>query len=292
MTISVVTPQPGGVGQVAQVLADWQDDAQPFQLHPGDVGWFCRFGLDATAAALRTWHRDGRVVAIALLDGPGLVRLTTAPELRLDPGLAQQLATDLDDPGRGVLPAGQAAVEAPAGAAVQRALGERGWHQDEAWTPLRRELTAAVPDPGLRFELVDPSRAESYASVLRSGFEGSRFSAAHWQAMADTPAGQQAHSLVAFDASRTPVAAITVWSAGRGRPGLVEPLATDAEHRGRGYGRASCLAAAAMLQSAGASSITVATPSDNVGAVATYRSAGFSPLPVRRDWVRGSTATT
>jgi hypothetical protein len=42
------------------------------QLHPGDVGWFWRFGAEATAAAARTWSRDGRILAVGLLDGPTL----------------------------------------------------------------------------------------------------------------------------------------------------------------------------------------------------------------------------
>ena len=50
------------------------------RLHPGDLGWFWRFGAEATAAAVRTWSRDGRILAVGLLDGPGLLRLTIAPD--------------------------------------------------------------------------------------------------------------------------------------------------------------------------------------------------------------------
>jgi ribosomal protein S18 acetylase RimI-like enzyme len=54
------------------------------------------------------------------------------------------------------------------------------------------------------------------------------------------------------------------------------------EHRGHGYGTAVILAAAVALQDLGSSSATVCTPSSNVGAVATYESAGFQQLPERR----------
>jgi hypothetical protein len=41
-----------------------------------------------------------------------------------------------------------------------------------------------------------------------------------------------------------------------------------------------------MLRELGSSSALVATPSSNVGAVATYQAAGFDPLPETRDLVR------
>jgi hypothetical protein len=40
------------------------------QLHPGDLGCYWRFGAEATAAAVWTWRRDGRIRAVGLLDGP------------------------------------------------------------------------------------------------------------------------------------------------------------------------------------------------------------------------------
>ena len=58
------------------------------------------------------------------------------------------------------------------------------------------------------------------------------------------------------------------------------------EHRGLGHGRAITLAAAAALQELGSSSAMVCTPSSLVGAVATYKAAGFRPLPEVRDRVR------
>jgi len=92
-----------------------------------------------------------------------------------------------------------------------------------------------------------------------------------------------ARCLLAYDDRGNAVAEVTVWSAGPGKPGLLEPMGVHAEHRGRGYGKAICVAAAAALQGLGSSSAIVCTPSANAGAVATYESAGFTPLPQRRD---------
>ena len=88
----------------------------------------------------------------------------------------------------------------------------------------------------------------------------------------------RARCVVAYDDDDTAVAAATVWSAGAGRPGLLEPMGVHRDHRGRGHGRAISVAAAATLRELGSSSAIVATPGSNAGAVATYRSAGFQQL--------------
>ncbi|MCU1359354.1 MAG: family N-acetyltransferase, partial [Ilumatobacteraceae bacterium] len=77
--IELETPTIGDLEMVIDALRDWQSDEAPFQLHPGDIGWAWRLGEDATAAALRTWTSDGRIVAIGFLDGDDLLRLAVAP---------------------------------------------------------------------------------------------------------------------------------------------------------------------------------------------------------------------
>ena len=71
MTIVPGAPGVDGLGGVAGVLREWQYEGAPVQLHPGDLGWFWRFGAEATAAAVRTWSRAGRILAVGLLDGVG-----------------------------------------------------------------------------------------------------------------------------------------------------------------------------------------------------------------------------
>ncbi|WP_020419879.1 N-acetyltransferase [Amycolatopsis sp. ATCC 39116] len=270
-----------------RALRAWQHDDAPVQLHPGDVGWFWRSGTDATAAAVRTWSRDGRIVAVGLLDEPGLLRLTVAPDARRDEELARRLADDLARPERGVLPAGEVFLETPPGALVRDLLRGDGWHDGDAWTPLVRDLAEPVPDPGLRIEVTGPEQAHVRAAVQRAAFNGSTFTAEHWRDMASAPPYADARCLVGHDQD-TPVAAVTVWSAGRGRPGLLEPLGVHRDHRGRGHGRAITLAAAAALRELGSSCAFVCTPSTNTAAVATYRSAGFRQLPERLDLRRAA----
>ncbi|SDR90116.1 GNAT family N-acetyltransferase [Agrococcus carbonis] len=99
-------------------------------------------------------------------------------------------------------------------------------------------------------------------------------------------ASVEAPSGALLDARLAEAAGIVAWSCGAGRPGLIEPMGVHARHRGRGHGRTITLAAAAALRELGASSTQVATEAARAAAVATYRSAGFAPLPARWDRVR------
>jgi ribosomal protein S18 acetylase RimI-like enzyme len=271
-----------------RVLREWQYDGAPVQLHPGDLGWYWRFGAEATAAAVRTWSRDGQILAVGLLDGPGLLRLAIAPEAGHDEELGRQVVADATRPERGVLPEGDASIEARSGPLLQGLLLDGGWEADEPWTPLSRDLSEPVEDCGVRIEIVGPDRAGVRAAVQRAAFERSTFTDDRWHAMAAGSPYADARCLVAYDDQGAAVAAATVWSAGPGRPGLLEPVGVHSAHRGRGFGTAIAVAAVAALRGLGCSSATVCTPGSNVRAVATYESAGFHRRPDVRDLHRSA----
>ncbi|WP_414937473.1 GNAT family N-acetyltransferase [Amycolatopsis sp. cmx-11-51] len=286
MAITVEKPEIDGLGEAVDAVREWQHEGSPWQLHPGDLGWFWRFGAEATAAAVRTWRRDGRILAVGLLDGADLLRLTTAPDSRRDEELARRLVEDVIEPERGVLPPGKVFIEAPKDALIQDLLPERGWCTGEPWTPLHRDLTEPVKAPDPRIEVIGPERAQVWAGVTRAAFDGSKFSEERWQAMASGVPYADARCLVAYDGHGNAVAMVTVWSAGPGKPGVLEPMGVHRDHRGHGHGRAITAAAAAALQELGSSSAAVSTPSSNVAAVATYESGGFQRLPEVRDLTR------
>ena len=158
----------------------------------------------------------------------------------------------------------------------------------EPWTPLSRDLAEPVEDCGVRIEVIGPERARVRAAVQRAAFDGSTFTDERWHAMAAGSPYADARCLVAYEGRDTAVAAATVWSAGAGRPGLLEPMGVHREYRGHGYGTAITVAAAAALRELGSSSATVCTASSNVGAVATYKSACFQQLPEARDLHRSA----
>jgi len=283
--ITRTTPDPDGLAVATAALRNWQRD-DIFQLHPGDIGWFWRFGADATASAVRVWRRGATIVAVGLLDGPGLVRLAIAPEAQQDEEVAAHLTDDLTRVDPDVLGPGKADLEVPTGVVLHDALTTVGWGVGEPWTTLRMDLAEPVEEPRLRVRPIGPDDVAVRAEVQRAAFDGSTFDVDHWHAMAGGPSYREGRCLVG-STDATPVAAITVWSAGPGRPGLIEPMGVHRDHRGRGYGVAITRAGAAALRSMGASRAMVGTPSSNVAAVATYRAAGFTPLGERADRRRG-----
>jgi len=279
------TATTNGLGAVVMALASWQRDGLPVQLHPGDLGWQERFGADVLADSLRIWSRDEEIVAIGLVDGD-VIRMALAPSVDQQDDVARVLVRDLEDSSTGVLPVGGATVEARFGQAFRSLLTSSGWQPDEPWTPLRRDLAPAVEDCSLRIETVGPSHAEDRVIVQRAAFPNSTLTVDRWHTMTAGIAYQQARCLVGYDAEGVPVAAVTVWSAGPGKPGLVEPMGVHRDHRGCGHGRSITLAGAAALRDLGSSSALVATPSSNEGAVATYTAAGFGADPDVTDFRR------
>lgn len=249
-------------------LSAWAVENAPGQLHPGDIGWHCRFGHGETAASVTTWDSRGAVAAVALADSPTLLRLAFDPRLTRDASLAERVVAD-------VTSGSWNAVEAPAGTLVRELLIEAGWTPGEDWLPLSRGLAGPVEEPPLRIETVGPELAAARVAVQRAAFTNSTFTAGKWRDMASGPAYATGRCLLAFDTAGDPVAAATVWSAGAGRVGLLEPLGVHRDHRGRGYGAAIAVAAAGALRDMGASSALVFTPTSNAAAVATYARAGF-----------------
>ena len=238
---------------------------------------------------MRTWSRDGDILAAGFLDGPGVFRLTVAPDVWRNDHLAREVVADLSDPERGVLPAGKASVEVPDGTRIQELLSEGAWCLGESWTPLRFELTGPVAQSGLRVEVVHSAEQVSECTVVHQSAWGSaRFTDALWHTMAAGSPFADARCLLARDDHGVAVATVTVWSADPGRPGLVEPLGVHVDHRRRGYGAAICVAGAAELRELGSSSALVCTPTSLHSAVTTYESAGFTKGPERLDRTRGA----
>ena len=289
MSITMQLATPDSLGEIVEAVAGWQHTGGPVQLHPGDLGWNWSLGAPKLAGALRVWTRDERILAVGMADGTsGLIRMGIAPAVDDDAAFAARLLEDLSDPGQGVR-----SVEARFGAAFRALLERSGWVADELWTPLSRDLGAPVEDCGLRIEVIDADHVrdrivQDRVAVHRAMFENSKFTLERWRAVAGSPAYRRARCLVGYDPDGAAVATVTVWSAGEGRPGLLEPLGVHRDHRGRGQGRASTVAAAAALREMGSSTATVCTPSGNAGGVATYVSAGFRQLPDVSDFRRPS----
>lgn len=292
MAITVERASSATMDDLAVAVASWQENGTAVQVHPGDFGWNCSFGIRGLVDSLRVWRQDGYLVAAGMVDDEaGLLRMAISPSAGEDQSFAERFVDDLSDPARGVLPAERGLVEVRCGDAVRNALSRAGWRPDEPWTPLVRDLSVSVEHCGLRIERIDAQHirddvVRDRIAVHRESFANSTFSLDRWQAMAASPFYRNARCLVAYDPQGHAVAATTVWSAGVGRPGLIEPLGAHSGYRGRGYGRAITRAAAAELQSMGAASVGVCTPASNVAGIAAYVSGGFTRLEPMTDFRR------
>jgi GNAT superfamily N-acetyltransferase len=293
--IQMVAPDVAGLHAAAAALREWQVDRAPMQLHPGDLGWHWRDGPEATAADLRIWSREERIVAIGMLDAPQLLRMAVAPDLQDDAALIGRIVDDIVRSERGVLATGSAVVEARCGRLLTESLSDLGWQPGESWTPLHLDLTEPPPDAGLRIEAIGPDGADEWLGVHWSAFRKTPMTAEdlpalrrRWDELAASAPYAEAKCLTGYDANGDAVAIAGVWSAGRGRPGLLEPIGVSPAHRGRGYGRAITLGAATALREMGSSSAVVCTPTARPGAVETYASAGMQRSPAALDLERNA----
>lgn len=275
------------------MLGEWQHDRGPLHLHPGDLGWYSLRGPAAAAAATRVWSQDEAILAIALLDGPELLRFAINPEWHRDRTLASRIVADVNNSAIGIFSEGEVTIEARGARALNEQLAQKGWTPDEPWTPLHRDLAVPPEFSGFRIETVEPRHTAEWAAVHWSAFRGTPIPNERIQRIVDgwclateSPFYDLAQILLLRCDDGHAVAVAAVWSAGKGRPGLIEPLAVHQEHRGRGYGTAMTHAAADALRKMGSSSAIVCAESSNAGAVATYLAAGFTAYPEITDWHR------
>lgn len=286
MEMTIETPSVTDLPDIIDAVASWQHDDQPIQVHPGDLGWYQRFGAEALASALRVWTQNGETVAIGFLDESELIRMAVSPAHAHDQTIAEAVVTDLVGALSEFLPAGKGVVECRFGPALRHTLAEAGWIPDEPWTQLRRDLTTASPSGSLRIEIVSADRVGDRVAVGSAAFPGSSLTRERWHLMAVGHAYRLARCLIGYTEAGQAAGATTVWSAGRGRPGLIEPLGVGRAHQGHGYGVEMAHAAASTLRAMGASSVTVATPSSNTAAVAAYRAAGMNSFGEVTDFRR------
>lgn len=131
-------------------------------------------------------------------------------------------------------------------------------------------MTASPTLSGFHIEAVEPADTDEWVAVHWSAFRGTpipderiRHFVDGWCLAAESPFSDLARILSLRSGDGQAVAVAAVWSAGEGRPGLIEPLAVHREHRGRGYGVAMTNAAVDALRHLGSSSAMVCAETSN-----------------------------
>ncbi len=265
-------------------------DAWPFPdrvaagLHQGDLGWHLRLDDEAVDGAFVGWWDGDDLLAVALLEGV-VGRFAVRPGWERDATLGEQVAEACR-----ALQGDEVYADLRAETATRRILAGEGWTLDpEPWVALHADLDRWQPSVRLgEAEVVEAADAiAARVSVQRAGFEGSTFTEDAWRRMAAGPGYRRDLDLVLV-ADGTPVSVATAWWVGQGATAILEPVATHRDHRGRGWGVRVVTEALARLRDRGASGVTVCTPLDFTGAVATYRAAGQRPVEHLSSAVRQS----
>lgn len=283
------------VGDLVAAMTDWpHPDRVAAGMHPGDFGWHLRLDDAAITGAFAGWWDGGDLLAVGLLEG-FVGRFAVRPGSERDAELGELVAQACRE-----LPGEEVYADLRAETATRRILAGEGWTLDpEPWVALHTDLESWSPtvrDKGPVEGSADGATVVEAAeavtdrvAVQRAGFERSTFTAEAWHRMAAGPGYRPDLDLVVMDGS-TPVSIGTAWWAGEGATAILEPVATHHDHRGKGWGLRVVTTLLSRLRDLGASGVTVCTPADFTGAVATYRAAGLRPVEQLQSSVRHSTA--
>lgn len=83
-------------------------------------------GAEQMGADLRVWERGGEPVAIGMLDGSEVLRISVAPEVAQDHAVAEGIAADLTQPATDLFAGDDAVVEARGATVLRRILKSAG----------------------------------------------------------------------------------------------------------------------------------------------------------------------
>jgi len=273
------------VGALIAAMTAWpHPERVAAGLHPGDLGWHLRLDEEDVGGAFVGWWDGSDLQAVALLEGV-VGRFAVRPGLEQDVALGERLAQS----GREVR-GDEVYVDVRPETATRRILVGEGWTLDpDPWIALHVDLDRWQPavDIGDVTVVEAADAVADRVSVQRAGFENSTFTEEAWRRMAGGPGYRADLDLVAV-ADGVPVSVATGWWAGEGGTAILEPVATHHDHRGRGWGGRVVTTLLTRLRDLGASGVTVCTPMDFVGAVATYRSAGLHPVEHLASLVRST----
>jgi GNAT superfamily N-acetyltransferase len=260
------------VSELLAAMDSWpHPDRVAAGLHQGDLGWHLRLDDEAIVEAFVGWWDGNDLLAVGLLEG-GFGRFAIQPGWERDARLGEQVARACRD-----LPGEEAFADLRPETATRRILAGEGWTLDpDPWVALHLDLAqwqpAARSSGATVVEAADA--VGERVSVQRAGFDRSTFTEEAWQRMAAGPGYRRDLDLVVLGGG-TPTSIATAWWAGRDATAILEPVATHRDHRGEGWGLRVVTEVMARLADLGASGVTVCTPADNAGAVATYRAAGL-----------------
>ncbi|MGW5051677.1 GNAT family N-acetyltransferase [Actinokineospora sp. NPDC004072] len=230
------------------------------------------------------WERDGEVVAWGWVHLPGHLALATA-----DPALADEVLAWFAE----TATAARRTVTT-ADPRLAEALERNGYTRtdDPANIYHRRDL-ADLPEPVLPpgYTVQPSTDVTQRVAVHRVVWHPSRVTEESYRNVMATWPYRPELDWVAVAPDGAYAANCLIWLDERNRVGELEPVGTHPDHRGRGLGRAVCLAAMHALRDHGADTAVVYpvdSPPAHPGALALYRGLGFTEYARNATYVRSA----
>ncbi|MFC4639106.1 GNAT family N-acetyltransferase [Deinococcus hohokamensis] len=121
----------------------------------------------------------------------------------------------------------------------------------------------------------DPALLHQRVSLHRAVWHPSRITLEAYRRLRAAPTYDPRLDVVVTDLAGAFVAYALGWFDAVTGQGIMEPVGTHPEHRGRGLGRAAVQEVTRRLAERGAGCIMIRTPETNVSACALYTSAGY-----------------
>ena len=276
------------VGELLSAMAAWpHPERVAAGLHQGDLGWHLRLDDEAIEGAFVGWWDGDALLAVGLLEGV-VGRFSVMPGRERDGELGEHVAQACRE-----LAGDEVYADLRAETATRRILVGEGWTLDpEPWVALHADLDRWTPTVSLD----DVRRRRGRRRRSRPGSGAAR-------GLRELDASPTTPGTGWPPAPATGATSTSWWSArdrrcrsrqpggrARGRPRSSSrwpPTATTAAAAGA---CARSRPRSRRLRDLGASGVTVCTPLDYVGAVATYRAAGLRPVEHIQSIVRQSTA--
>ncbi|MGW0517441.1 GNAT family N-acetyltransferase [Crossiella sp. NPDC003009] len=249
--------------------------------HPGELAWarLQHLGREPDWPT-RLWRQGSTVLAWGWVDLPGTLYLQVRPDWAELVGEVLAWAEPVATEALSVLVLDRERH-------LVEGLRANGYVESTSDGPFFRRMVgglAEAPEVVLPrgFTIREATDLAARTELHRAAWHPSRVTLAGYTNVTKAWLYRRELDLVAHAPDGTPAAYCLGWLDSRGRAGVFEPVGTAPEFRGRGLGRAVCLAVLARMRGLGADTVTVLPRGDAAYPMPARLYAGLGMTPIGR----------
>lgn len=239
-----------------RMQATLADNYDRTHLRVGDLAWLTRqHDQRDLALAIHLWENPaGNLAAWTYERANGGFNMFRTPVAATDGALLEDMLTALQSPRYTYA----LDLARPENRATADALRRRGFTPtDDTEAGVLTRSLAGLPATSARVSTVTTDAVPARVAAQHAAFPHSTLTTRQYHRIRGTWPYREDLDIIATDGKGEPVAFSTAWLDARNNAGLLEPVGTDAAHRGQGLATAVCLAALAALRQAGATTVQV-----------------------------------